>query len=233
MEIVDVIVTGMVLEDTGVNAVHAPASGAAGVKRKARASFCSKEEDWIDLTGNDGGHATARSTGEAKGRMDHGKRLATDAKAQTASEGGSSSAGGSSGSSSASWSASDAKAKTASKGGSSSAGGGSGKKQTKKQSANLSRGQKGNQDEFNKNEVAYAEMLWPLLDVDGDGEVTLEALESVIARARAKGFSANMSQRDVRDMFNLAARHNKDNTRVLTETDVKRIVKETKMHHKR
>jgi hypothetical protein len=208
MEIVDVIVTGMVLEDTGVNAVHTPASGAAGVKRKARASSCSKEEDWIDLTGDDGGHATARSTGEAKGRMDYGKRLATDAKAQTASKGGSSSAGGS-----------------------------SGKKQTKKQGANnLSRGQKENQDEFNKNEVAYADMLWPLLDVDGDGEVTLEALESVIAKARAKGFSANMSKWDVRDMFNLAARDRRDKnsgTRVLTETDIKRIVKETKMHHKR
>jgi hypothetical protein len=192
MEIVDVIITGIVMEDTGVNAVHAAASGAAGVKRKAQAISCPKEEDCIDLTGVDGGKTTVRPTDKPKGRTESVKRLATNAKAQTASKGGSSSAGVSSG---------------------------------KKSS------QEGNQDKFNKNEIAYADTLWPLLDVDGDGEVTLEAFERVIAKARTKGFSAVMSKRDVCEMFYLGARENGRD--VLTKTDVKQIVKDTKMHHKR
>lgn len=193
MEVVDVIITGIVMEDTGVNAVHAAASGAAGVKRKAQAILCPKdEEDCIDLTGVDGEQTTVRSTGKAKGQTKNVKRLVTNAKAETASKGGSSSAGVSSG---------------------------------KKSS------QEGDRDKFNKNEIAYADTLWPLLDVDGDGEVTLEAFERVIAKARTKGFSAVMSKRDVCEMFYLGARENGRD--VLTKTDVKQIVKDTKMHHKR
>lgn len=195
-----------------------PGSGAK--KRKARASPKDDEKEWTRPRGDEGGDSDGAD-----------EMMGSDEETQGGRRSISSGGGGRQRRTTTTTTTRRAKvsAPAVGAGSSSPAAGGSSSGSSIKR-APTGGGSKGGEAKFNQNEVAYAEMLWPLLDIDGDGHVTLETLRRVVSNACAKGFSVPVSEEDVRDMFGMFA---KENGEVLTEGDITMIVRDSKMHHKR
>jgi hypothetical protein len=207
--------------------------GQSGKKRKARTSSAKdEEEEWTrpqgggggggggegdsddvdDMIGSDEDDLRERRKSGGGGGGGRQKRTNRRAKAATASGSGAAGGGGTS--------------PSAAVGGSSSSNGvNSGRRGASSSMGSKDKGEA----KFNQNEIAYAEMLWPLLDIEEEGHVTLETLQKVISRAIGKGFNHVITEEDSRDMFRMFAKENE----VLTAGDVMRIVRDTKMHHKR
>ena len=81
---------------------------------------------------------------------------------------------------------------------------------------------------FNEREMEYPGRLFPLLDVEGEGSISYQALCKVIESARQKGFKCEDGVAE--EMFTTFARENGD---TLTENDLLQIVSESKMHYKK